>query len=105
MNNLKSINIKNFKCFSDVSFSIKDINILIGENNAGKSTTIEAITLIAYGIEKLKNGKYTQCPIAISENHRDKCIKLNIESLLIDISNANYKYDSVSIFLSVENAM
>lgn len=93
MNNLKSINIKNFKCFSDVSFSIKDINILIGENNAGKSTTIEAITLIAYGIEKLKNGKYTQCPIAISENHRDKCIKLNIESLLIDISNANYKYD------------
>lgn len=93
MNNLKSIHIKNYKCFSDVSFSIKDINILIGENNAGKSTTIEAITLIAYGIEKLKNGKYTQCPLVISENHRDKCIKLNIESLLIDILNANYKYD------------
>lgn len=54
MNDLKSIRIKNYKCFKDVSFSIKNINILIGENNAGKSTAIEAIKLIAFAIEKLK---------------------------------------------------
>jgi len=43
MNKLKSIQISNYKCFKKVSFNLQDTSILIGENNAGKSTAIEAI--------------------------------------------------------------
>lgn len=40
MNKLKSIQISNYKCFKRVSFNLQDTSILIGENNAGKSTAI-----------------------------------------------------------------
>ena len=92
MNGLKSINIKNYKCFENVSFRLKDINILIGENNAGKSTTVEAIKLVAFAIDKLYSGKFIECPTFISENLRDRCINLNIDTLLIDISLCTYKF-------------
>ncbi len=92
MNNLKSIRIKNYKCFRDVSFNIKNMNILIGENNAGKSTAIEAIKLIAYAAERLKKGNYIDCPMEISKMRRDKCVRLNIQTLLIDIGLSSYKY-------------
>jgi len=93
MNYLKSVKIKNYKCFRNVSFSLKDINVLIGENNAGKSTVIEVIKLIALGIEKAKTGTYTECPIFMESSITEKCILLNIENLLIDISTASYKYN------------
>ena len=92
MNNLKSIRIQNYKCFNDVSFSIKNINVLIGENNAGKSTAIEAIKLLSFAIEKLKKNGYTECPQEISNVKRNRCVYLNIKSLLIDISLSSYKY-------------
>lgn len=92
MNKLKSISIKNYKCFKNVSFRLKDTNILIGENNAGKSTAVEALKLIAFAIDKLHTGKLSECPDFVSENMRDRCICLNIETLLIDISLCTYKY-------------
>lgn len=92
MNNLKSIRIQNYKCFKDASFSVKNINILIGENNAGKSTAIEAIKLLAFAIEKLKKGGYKECPCELSDMKRNKCVYLNIQTLLIDIDLASYKY-------------
>lgn len=92
MNYLKSINIKNYKCFKNVSFSLKDINILIGENNAGKSTIIEAIKLIAFGIDRANVGRFSQCPDFMAEPLAYRCITLNIDDLLIDLNTAGHKY-------------
>lgn len=101
MNDLKSIRIKNYKCFKDVSFSIKNINILIGENNAGKSTAIEAIKLIAFAIEKLKKSNYIECPEEISDMSRNRCVLLNIQTLLIDIDLVSYKYQGASCIIQI----
>lgn len=48
---IEKIKIKNFKCFKEV-FELKlnkNVNIIVGENEAGKSTIIEAINLILSG--------------------------------------------------------
>ena len=53
---IKKIIIKNFKCFKDFSFELnKHMNILVGDNNEGKSTILEAIHLCLTGIFR---GKY-----------------------------------------------
>ena len=55
--NIKKVNIKNYKCFEG-SFSINfnnGINILVGDNESGKSTILEAINLTLTGI---LNGRY-----------------------------------------------
>ena len=54
---IKKIKIKNFKCFADwfeVDFN-HGVNIIVGNNEAGKSTLLEAIHLCLTGI---LNGKY-----------------------------------------------
>jgi putative ATP-dependent endonuclease of OLD family len=44
---LKELNLRNFRSFSDCSVTFKpDLTILVGENNSGKSNTIDAIRLL-----------------------------------------------------------
>lgn len=50
---IKKIKIKNFKCFGDEIFEIelnKGLNVLVGNNEAGKSTILEAIHLVLTGM-------------------------------------------------------
>jgi len=44
---LTSIRLRNFRCFEDHSVPLKPTTIVIGRNNAGKSTLVEAFRLIA----------------------------------------------------------
>ena len=48
---IKSIHIENYKCFEnlDIDFN-KNINIIVGNNEAGKSTILEAINLCLSGL-------------------------------------------------------
>ena len=54
---IKKVNVENFKCYKGkFSLSLNEgINILVGNNEAGKSTILEAIHLALTGI---LNGKY-----------------------------------------------
>ena len=53
---IKEITIKNYKCFKKFNLKLnKNTNILVGNNEAGKSTILEAIHLTLTG---LINGKY-----------------------------------------------
>src|SRR5574343_826775 len=48
---IKKVVIQNFKCFQLFELDLKkDINIIVGDNEAGKSTILEAINLALTGI-------------------------------------------------------
>ena len=55
--NIRKVAIKNFKCFKDIfELDLKDgVNIIVGNNEEGKSTILEAIHLALSG---LYNGRY-----------------------------------------------
>lgn len=45
---IKNLSIENFRCFNKLQIdNLKKINFIIGENNCGKTTLLEAITLIS----------------------------------------------------------
>ena len=47
---LDSLHIKNFRCFEDLTIpSLGRVNLIVGKNNSGKSTLLEAIRLYANG--------------------------------------------------------
>lgn len=51
---IKEININNFKAYKTVSFDCNDeFNFIVGENNVGKSTLLEAIQLWKVAFDKL----------------------------------------------------
>ena len=44
---LEKLTLKNFRCFEDYELEFKEFNVLVGENDTGKSTIIDALKLIS----------------------------------------------------------
>ncbi|MDQ2087760.1 DUF3696 domain-containing protein [Herbivorax sp. ANBcel31] len=56
---IKSIQIKNFKCFEDITVKLNHANLLLGTNSGGKSSLIQALLLSEMSLDKScnNNGK------------------------------------------------
>ncbi len=51
---LQNIHIKNFRCFRELSLNLRPLNVLIGQNDTGKTSFLAAIDRIFQGSETLK---------------------------------------------------
>ncbi len=61
MQQILSIRYSNYKSFKEFTIELNKFNILVGQNNAGKSTIIGSLKILAEGIRKAKSKK----PISI----------------------------------------
>lgn len=50
---IASIHINNFRCFDDHRIELVPASVLVGKNNAGKSTCIEALRIVSLATERL----------------------------------------------------
>src|ERR1039458_2130345 len=72
---LKSVRVQRFKKVSDAGFNVDDLNVLVGGNNSGKSTIVQALH---FGVALLQtvqasgaNWPTKTAPYAISLNPSD----------------------------------
>lgn len=59
MSNIKKIIVKNYRAIDFLEFSPKKVNIIVGPNNTGKSSLLNAISLILFGINQFKSDEFT----------------------------------------------
>jgi predicted ATPase len=59
---IKRIRIRNFRCFKDHEVSFNRSAILVGRNNAGKSTVVEALRLVSLIEDRYKTSAYHDPP-------------------------------------------
>jgi len=59
---LTTIRLRNFRCFEDHTVPLKSTTIVIGRNNAGKSTLVEAFRLLATVSSRYRNLRYKPAP-------------------------------------------
>ena len=99
MNKLCRLNITNYKCFQNSYMTFKDITIIVGKNNAGKSTIIETLRLVAWAGKKSKStNRYVYAPPDFNFGLSKKGIELNVEKLRIDLRGSGYYYNnSISV--------
>lgn len=90
---LKKLTLKNYRCFENCIFPFRDTSILVGSNNAGKSTIIEALRIVSVVALKYKNSNYIVPPKELGEKANAKGIKLNLENLKIDFRSVVHKYN------------
>lgn len=86
---LKKLILENYRCFERTEISFKELSIIVGKNNAGKSTLIEALRILSLVVNRCKRINYTKPP---------SWLKLNEEPLGINPSLNNLDISSGGIF-------
>jgi len=59
---LTELKLTNFRCFKDHTVPFKSSTIVVGRNNAGKSTTVEALRLVSIVTERYPNLSFRRPP-------------------------------------------
>ena len=90
---LKNIVFENYRCFENNSVLFKNLSVLVGKNNAGKSTITEALRMIAYAARKSTKTTYRAIPTSMGIGIGKKGIRIDVDSLKIDLRSAIYLYE------------
>ena len=59
---IKQLNITNFRCYEKSTIKFNGTSILVGRNNAGKSTMIEVLKIISSVTRKYKTMRFVSPP-------------------------------------------
>src|ERR1035437_88669 len=90
---LKEINFDNYRCFNKSKLSFKDLSIIVGKNNSGKSTIVEALRLISAASKKSKKAIYTTPAPSLGLPLANKGFKIDVQKLKIDLRGIRYFYN------------
>ncbi|PSR52675.1 hypothetical protein AHMF7605_03610 [Adhaeribacter arboris] len=85
MIHLSNITCKNYKSFINYSVSLNEFNILVGPNNAGKSTIIGALKILSEGLKKARYNK----PVLINHINGNQTYGYHIDLKDLPIATEN----------------
>jgi AAA15 family ATPase/GTPase len=90
---LKKIELENYRCFNNQSIEFKETTIIVGKNNAGKSTIIEALRLVSIVVNRSLNFKSS--PIWLEEYGPSiKGVSPSLTGLDFSTKNVFHKYQN-----------
>ena len=90
---LKKLQLENFKCYKKATINFKEISIIVGENNAGKSCLIEALRLVSKAAQGSKKRVYVAPPNEFDLPAVIKGFPLDTQKLKIDLGIIIYFYN------------
>lgn len=93
---IKSIHLLNYRCFENTTIQFKNISTIVGKNNAGKSSLIEALRMVAMSVRKCTHTTYRDLPKEFGRPIREQGFRLEVEKLKIDLRGVVYRYEDVN---------
>lgn len=114
---LKSLRFKNYRCFDDHEADFSRITVAVGRNNAGKTTLIEALRLVAIATSKFKKGVFSSAPEWTGLGLASKGFRLSLGKIEFSFDGIIYQFGEppaiitatfdnnteVSIFINAES--
>lgn len=91
---LKKLVFHNYRCFENSEITFRNTVVVVGNNNAGKSTLVEALRIVGEASQKFKRAQYIQAPPDLKLPVVIKGFKLNIDNLKIDLRTVVYQYQA-----------
>lgn len=91
---LCSVHLENFRGFRDHTVSLSPATVLVGQNNAGKSTFIDALRILAIAVRRATSARYVQPPDWLgSKVATGFGYKISFETIDFDFSNVQYNHN------------
>lgn len=89
---LEKVVLHNYRCFENSEISFRNTAIVVGNNNAGKSSLVEALRLVADAAQRYRKANYASIPEVFGLPVSVRGFKLNVENLKIDLRTVVYQY-------------
>lgn len=99
---IKRITLSKYKCYNNSNLTLKEIVIIVGSNNSGKSTLIEALRMVADAAKRYRTTNYIELPSFLNLPKIQKGFRIPVEELKIDLRSAIYNYQSAIATIDVE---
>lgn len=101
------IKLENYRCFEKTKIKIKELAVFVGKNNAGKSSLVEALRLVALAIRKSTKTVYKEIPKEFGLGLSVKGYKLDVDKLKIDLRGIVYLYEDkiAKIMVSLDSGI
>ena len=80
---LETLTVKNFRCFDHHTIEFGSRSLIVGKNNAGKSTCIEALRMISLVTERQRGLNFGPIPRELGLPARYRCLRPSIEGILL----------------------
>jgi hypothetical protein len=93
---LRSLTLENFRGFSEHRIEFGPETILIGQNNAGKTTTIEALRVLSVCQTRIPTAVFIACPAWLDGVCTGAGFKVSLETIDFDFSNVQHSYNITS---------
>ena len=90
---LTKLSIKNFRCYENTTVAFQNTSILVGRNNAGKSTLIEALKILSEVSKKYRTSGFIKPPQWIS-GESDNGFSPSIDRLNVSDRGLFYMYSN-----------
>ena len=91
---IQSIHFKNYRCFSDHHLPLKEETIIVGRNNAGKSTIIEGLRLVSIITERYHNLVFKQVPEWLDVPLAHCGVSIGLSGLNLSWENIFHRYQN-----------
>lgn len=91
---IKSVVLRNFRGFKDHTIDFTPFCLLIGQNNAGKTTLIEALRIASAALKKAPSANFQMAPDHLSADITGPIYRFSVETLDIEHRGIHYNYGS-----------
>ena len=89
---LEKLVFRNFRCFEKSEITFRQMSVVVGNNNAGKSTLVEALRIVGEAARKFKRANYIPAPAELKLPAITKGFVLNTDNLKIDLRTVVFQY-------------
>ena len=91
---IKSVALKNFRGFRDHAIDFTPFCLLIGQNNAGKTTLIEALRIASAALTKSSSANFEMAPDYLGPDITGAVFRFSVETLDIEHRGIHYNYET-----------
>lgn len=99
---LRTITLENYRGYEEHKIEFKDLTIVVGKNNAGKSTLIEALRLISLVTNKYRNAPYRNLPTWTEMPKGYTGVSPSLQKIDFSYDNIFYQYRNPPAVITAE---
>ena len=90
---LRELKIRNFRGFADHRLPLNDLTVMVGKNNAGKTTLVEALRLLSIVVSRYKFLSYRKPPAWTDLPQRNFGVAPSLRNLEINFQAVFHRYE------------